>query len=130
MEHYQAVANSVEAKRNAQPIAHALIDLLYQESQSYDRPAAERQALQIRAIGVGAHIANTWSDITADEACAEMIAAGLAPEGSEPYVVYVAGQRVGGFMAKNRYHAANKAKKEYRLDVAEYRRTSTGHEIH
>lgn len=130
MDHYQGVAESIEAKRKAQPIASALIDLLYEASRDFDRSAADRQALQIRAIGITGATANTWADITADEACAEMIAAGLAPEGAEPYVVFVAGERVGGFMAKNRYHAANKAKKEYRLDLAEYRRTSAGHEIH
>lgn len=127
---YQAEADSHAAKLQAMPIAHALLDLLWQASRDFDRTEAQRTALSVRAIGVSAEIAGTWRDFTQDQAMQEMISAGLAPAGTEPYGVFVDGQRVGGILAKNVHHARNKAKKEFGLHVAEYRRVGDEHQIH
>jgi len=120
---------AIEAQRARQPIGTALLDTLGAACDAQSTPEG-REPIERAIIAVSGHLASQPGDVTEAEAMSFLASVGLVPEGTEPYAVIVDGARVGVIAAKNKYHAANKARKNFGLSVAEYRRGARGHEIH
>ena len=124
---YQAEADQRAEQARRQPIAESLKEtiLVAMESASGERLAQLEDAL----IRVGAAAGPRTGDVRPEDALAFLISLGLLEPGVEPYTVLVAGVKVGVILARNRFHAVNKAKKDFGLTVAEYQ-FKDRHEVH
>lgn len=129
MNPYQAEADQREAQRLRQPIAETLKSTV-RAALDVELNEGRRRELEGALSALDSAVGPQTGDVSPDDALAFLIGVGLLEAGVEPYAVIVAGVRVGCITARNRFHAVNKAKKQFGLVVAEYQNIDGQNEIH
>jgi hypothetical protein len=117
-----------DAQRLRQPIAESLKATL-REALNVELDEAKRRQLEDSIMAVERSVGPRTGDVSPADAHAFLIGLGLLEANVEPYTVLVAGVKVGVILARNKFHAVNKAKKDFGLTVAEYQ-WKDRHEIH
>jgi hypothetical protein len=111
------------------PISATLHELLL-VALEHETAADRRQRLELALVRVGAALRTGVQDATEAEARAVMVECGLLDATAEAYYAFVDGREAGVIVARNRWHAVNKAKRDLALDVCEYRYRDGRHELH
>lgn len=126
---YQAESDARAEQASRQPIAETLRSTL-RAALEVELNEGRRLELEGAIIALDAACGPQTGDVSPEDALAFLIGVGLLEAGVEPYAVIVAGVRVGVITARNRFHAVNKAKKQFGLVVAEFQRKDGQNEIH
>lgn len=126
---YQSESDQRAAQALRQPIAETLKSTV-RAALDVELNEARRRELEAALFGLDEACGPQTGDVSPDDALAFLIGVGLLEPGVEPYAVIVAGVRVGCITARNRFHAVNKAKKQFGLVVATYQKIDGQNEIH
>jgi len=129
----ESLARDAETTRTLHPTAVKLAEVLTVALQATE-PGMQRDRIEhaLRSVEdvYSPNHPRTYNDLTAQQARTVLESLKLLSPDAETYRLVIGGEVVSTFLARNRHHAINHARKHHGIECAEYRWVGGRHEVH